>query len=116
MRAGKVDAAGQKGDSVGSIGKLKLPKGVPGSPALPATTWRTSSRLGVDWKLPGGRAAADHHLFPRELPPHGALQEPVYVSCTAAVLRRAVALCVLHSADNPRAGAPTADLPTHHLR
>lgn len=40
----------------------------------------TPRRLRMDWKLPGGRSPDDHHLFPRELPPAGQLQAPVYVS------------------------------------
>ena len=43
-----------------------------------------SCRLGVDWRLPGGRPADQHHLFPTEPPPEGALQEPVYVSSRLA--------------------------------
>ncbi|KAL4444145.1 hypothetical protein ABPG75_011882 [Micractinium tetrahymenae] len=39
---------------------------------------RTAVRLSVDWKLPGGRSPDDHHLFPRDPPPAGALQGPVY--------------------------------------
>lgn len=38
--------------------------------------------VGVGWKLPGGRFADEHHLFPslHGPAPPGALQEPVYVS------------------------------------
>jgi hypothetical protein len=41
----------------------------------------------VDWKLPGGRPAAQHHIFPLQPPPAGTLQEPVYVSRRRAAPR-----------------------------
>ena len=43
--------------------------------------------VGVGWKLPGGRSAEEHHLFPslHGPAPAGALQEPIYVSSGAWV-------------------------------
>ena len=62
----------------------RAPALLPLAPARPRPFSRpcpTACRsFGVDWKLPGGRPAEQHHLFPTEPPPPGALQEPIYVS------------------------------------